>query len=115
MSMVGVALVPCRTKNDLAEIQTLVSRVTKLENIGLDVAERGFGFPDRALRERVNNIVLECLLARMRGNDLDPLFFTEFVISEPEHVHLDTRGNQCDNWLHMFRHAWRRMQRDRQP
>src|ERR1700692_3897030 len=115
VSVTGVAVVPCGTQDDLAEVQALVRRIAKLEHVGLDVAEGRLGLLDRSLRKGINDAVLERLLTRMRSHDLNPLFVAELVVGHPKHVHLDPGGDERDHRLQVFRHARRGVQRNRQP
>src|SRR5258707_90211 len=85
--MTGVAVVPCGTEDDLAEVQALVRRIAKLEHVGLDVAEGRLGLLDRSFRKGIDDALSERLLTRMCSHDLNPLFVAELMVGHPKHVH----------------------------
>jgi hypothetical protein len=63
------------------------------QHVGLDIAEGGQRFLDDALREVIDDVLLEVRLARMVRADTVALLVREAVIGDAEHVHLDAGGH----------------------
>src|ERR1700732_1106966 len=85
---------PGRSANHAAEIAAPESRVLVREHVGLDVAECRVGLVFDAVIERLDDVFLEMLGARMRVHDGFAFIVAVCGIAQPQHVHLDARGPQ---------------------
>src|SRR6266851_183512 len=106
---------PGRSANHAAEIAAPESRVLVREHVGLDIAECRVGLVFDAVIERLDDVFLELLGARMRVHDRFAFMVAVFGIVQPQHVHLDACGHQSDDGVHVLRNARRRVQSDRRP
>src|SRR5882757_4176749 len=87
----GSSASPGRSPNHAAEIAAPESRVLFREHVGLDVAECRVGLVFDAIVERLDNVFLELIGARMRVHDRYTFSVAVFGIGQPQHVHLDAR------------------------
>ncbi|GAB3880381.1 hypothetical protein GCM10027612_07890 [Microbispora bryophytorum subsp. camponoti] len=106
---------PARGAEDrVDEVPPSVAGHVALQNVGLDVAERGLGLGRDSLGERLQDRLFETR-PRMQGGDLGPLGVVEIVIADAEHVVLHTRGDQRHLRLHELGDAGGGVQGDRRP
>src|ERR1700681_22217 len=83
----GPSASPGRSANHAAEIAAPESRVLVREHVGLDVAECRVGLVFDAVVERLDDVFLELIGARMRVYDRFVFPVTVFGIGQPQHVH----------------------------
>src|SRR6266851_1872603 len=98
-----------------AEIHGSEGGILVREHVGLDIAKGRLGLVVDAIVERLDDLFLEAARARVRADDRFALGVGELGKGEAEHVHLDARGEERDDGMHVLRDAGCRVQRDRGP
>src|SRR5258708_2710788 len=111
----GPSAPPGRSANHAAEIAAPEGRVLVRKHVGLHVSECRVGLVFDAVVERLDDVFLELLGARMRVHDRFACRVAVFGIGQPQHVHLDAGRHQSDDGVHVLRDARRRVQSDRRP
>src|SRR3977135_4008182 len=103
---------PGGVEYDAAEVGGLEAPVLEGQYVIVDGAERTVRAMLHPIIEGLDDIVFEVVATRVRCDHRFALGVGELLIGDPEHVHLDTRGDERHFRLLVLWDAGRRVQRD---
>src|SRR3984957_2266066 len=106
---------PRRSADHAAKVASPEASIFVCEHVGVYGAECRLRLVPEAVVEGLDDVFLEATAARVGMNDRLPLRLGVIGIGKPQHVHFDTRGDQRDDRVHMWRDPRRGVQRDRCP
>jgi cytochrome c peroxidase len=106
---------PVGPKDHFAKVGALEAGILERQHIIVDRTEGTVRPMLHTLVEGVDNAVLKVGAARMSRDNSLPLLGRELSIGDSKNIHIDTRGDERDLRLLVFRNAGRGMQRDRVP
>src|ERR1700729_1418755 len=98
-----------------AKVASPETRIFVCEHVGIYGAECRIRLVPETVIEGLDDIFLEAAAAWVGANDRLSLRLGVVSIGKSQHIHFDTRGDQRDDRVHMWRNPGRGVQCDRCP
>jgi hypothetical protein len=96
---------PRRITDHTTEIATVEVRLLVSDHIRFHITECRVRLVSDPIVERLDDVFLEMCCSREGLYNSLSFLVCVFVVRQAEYIHLNARGDQRDDWMHVDRHA----------